>query len=137
MRTRHTGPAALVIGCVLAAFLLNASAGVAGSRRLVATTCPKFNGPRWFFSASTSGTKYTLETSGGYRCSTATVWVKKLAVATLPSNKQNVHYTIAGPAGFSCEASPDTHRHAFTGSCEKFVKGSPTKLGFVWTSSFF
>ena len=127
----------LVIGCAFASFLLTATAGTAGSRQLEATVCPKLNGPHWFFSASTGGTKYSLETSGGFSCSTAATWVKKLAAVTLPSSKQNVHYTIAGPAGFSCEASPDKYRHAFTGSCEKLVKSSPVKLGFVWTSSFF
>lgn len=132
----HAGRLALA-ACALAAFLGSASAGAASSGTSAATVCPKFSGPHWFFSGASSGTKYSLETSGGYSCGTAAAWAKKLAARKLPSNKQNVHYKIAGPAGFGCEASPDTHGHAFTGSCEKPVANSPVRLGFDWTSSFF
>jgi hypothetical protein len=101
----------------------------------VTKVCPTFAGPPWVFT-TTKGTKYSLETSGGYSCALATGWVKKLASRSLPSAKQNTHYTIVGPVGFTCEASPDIKRHAFTGSCEKLVKQGAEKLGFVWTSSF-
>ena len=94
-----------------------------------------FAGPPWVFT-TTKGTKYSLETSGGYSCALATGWVKKLAARSLPSAKQNTHYPIVGPVGFTCEASPDIKRHAFTGACEKLVKQGAEKLGFVWTSSF-
>ena len=74
--------------------------------------------------------------AGGYKCSLATTWVKKLAAKTLPGTKQNTHFPVTGPAGFTCEASPDSKGHAFTGSCEKLVKAGAEKLGFDWTSSF-
>jgi hypothetical protein len=99
------------------------------------TVCPGFNGPAWVFS-TTKGTKYSLETFGGYKCALATTWVKKLAAKTLPGTKQNTHFPVTGPAGFTCEASPDSKGHAFTGSCEKLVKAGAEKLGFDWTSSF-
>jgi hypothetical protein len=126
---------ALVAGLTLC---LVADSGAVGTQNVAkaVTVCPGFSGPAWVF-ATKKGTKYSLETFGGYKCSTATAWVKKLAAKTLPSAKQNTHYPTTGPVGFTCEASPDTKRHAFTGSCEKLLKAGAEKAGFDWTSSFF
>ena len=129
---------ALIAMCATALALAIMGAPGADARTLsnAVAVCPGFSGPMWAFS-TTKGTKYSLETSGGYKCSLATTWVKKLAAKKLPGTKQNTHFAITGPAGFACEASPDSKGHAFTGSCEKLVKAGAEKLGFVWTSSFF
>ena len=58
------------------ALCIVSGAGASESQRLApaVTVCPGFNGPAWVFS-TTKGTKYSLETSGGYKCSLATTWV--------------------------------------------------------------
>lgn len=133
MRTMRT----LLFACALVC-IAGVSVATAGDKSSTAPkVCPVFSGPRWVISASNTGTKYTLETSGGYSCSNAATWAKRLVAKSLPSSKQNVHYKISGVPGLACEASPDRHRHAFTGSCEKPVKGSLTMIGFDWSESIF
>lgn len=108
---------------------------LAGGRAAAATkVCPSFAGPAWSITGRT-GTKYALETFGGYACSTATTWSKKLAARTLPNTSPNSHSSIGGPGGFTCEASPDRKGHAYTGSCRRLNTKTRVVTGFDWTFS--
>ena len=121
---------ALIAMCATALALAIVTAARAADARALSsdvTVCPGFTGPMWDFS-TTKGTKYSLETSGGYKCSLATTWVKKLAAKKLPGTKENTHFPIAGPAGFTCEASPDSKGHAFTGSAKSSSRPAPRSL---------
>jgi hypothetical protein len=120
--------------CALAALLVGAATATASSRDAAAKVCESFAGPSWSITGRT-GTKYALETFGGYPCTTATTWAKKLAALHLTNTRPNSHSPITGPAGFSCEASPDRKGHAHTGSCRKLNAKTRTVTGFDWTLS--
>jgi hypothetical protein len=135
-RSRKVRLLAVTVTAAAAVLTLSATALATSSHSTADTICKTFVGPAW--SAGThSGTKYSLETFGGYTCKNATVWVKKLALVRLPTGAQNSHAAITGPSGFTCEASPDKKRHAFTGACRKVNTKTKVVSGFDWTASFF
>lgn len=126
----------LSLAFALVAASFATTAALADAAATAATTCPALKGPTWSITART-GTKYALQTFGGYRCSTATTWAKKLAARKLSNTHPNSHSPIIGPAGFTCEASPDRKGHAFTGSCRKVNQKTKIVTGFDWTFSVF
>jgi hypothetical protein len=111
--------------CALSAIIACASFGffvVAAPPALAAVTtgsCPRLTATPYVIAGTSMGGSHYVIMVANEDCTQVSAWVKKIVAQHMSGNPDDSKPFGGGPAGYTCEASPDGAGHPYQGRCEK------------------
>jgi hypothetical protein len=131
---------AVAVGATVAYIAFAGSTGSSADPSLVAalahhqlmpSECNPVRGSVWVYPGPEKVSSDLYESfATDYSCQEAAMWTRQLVVATVAVSPVGDPTTLAGPAGFTCNAWPDAKGHAYAGACRRGTTAA--EFGWNW-----
>ena len=120
---------ALTAIAILAAAIFFVSAGRQAQANPTTGGCPRVTATPYVIAGTTMGGNHYTVLVANEDCAQVASWIKKIVAQHMSGAPDDTAPFKGGPAGYTCEASPDGRGHPYQGRCEK---SGDKNTGFTW-----